>query len=126
MVTRFIFYPFVFLLVYWNAFHSGSSHSPTSCSFGDRIERDYFVFIDNSNILDLIEEDFQCIEEENSTERNDDGRDEGSSFDHDNGLQQKWLPTVKDLIRTACTFIPSTSVMARAVPLYLLIRVFRI
>lgn len=126
MRSRFIFYPFVFLLGFGGIFYSGSSHSPTSCSFGDRIERDYCVFIDNADDLDLIEEDLQCIEEENSTERNDDGREEGSVFDHANDSQYKWSVPFADLIRTPHSIIPSAYLPGKALPRYLLIRVFRI
>lgn len=126
MRSRFIFYPFVFLLVYGSAFYSGSSHSPTFCSFGDRIERDYCVFIDNADDLDLIEEDLQCLEEESSTERNDDGRDEGDVFDHTDDAQHRWSLPFTDGFRAPHTFIASISLLGKTLPLYLLIGVFRI
>lgn len=125
MALRLILYPLVFVLVYGSGFYSISNHSPTFCSFGERIGRDNFVFIDSDNVIDFIEKAFPYIIVENSTESNDDDSNGDKVLDPGSGLPSGWsLPFANSLriTRTA----PDLLWSGRQVPLYLLNRVFRI
>lgn len=125
MALRFILYSLVFVLGYGNSCYSGSNHSPTSCSFGERIGRDYFVFIDSDNVIDFIEKAFPYIIEENSTESNDDDSDGGKVLDPGASLTSGWSLPFTNFLHATRT-IPYLSWTCRQVPLYLLNRVFRI
>ena len=124
MVARFLLYPLVLLLAYGNLLYSESSHSPTYGSFVDRIERTGAVVFDNTRTADLLEEAFQVIVEENSTENNDndDSNDTAGAPAPQPSLFQPCSTLSAECIAPATDLIPA----GKALPLYLLHRVFRI
>lgn len=113
-------------MVYGKVFYSGSNHSPTPRSSGDNAGQGYFAFIDNINVVDLFEEAFQYLVEENSTDSNDDDNGGSKDFDDDDCLQHGWSLPFTDLLCKAHILIRPLSPAGKAAPLYLLHRVFRI
>lgn len=124
-VLRLILYPSIFFLGIWNGLHSGAVHSPTFKSLDERLEPDPIVFFDNADVFNLIKEDSLCIEEENSTERQEDRNDDGGSVDLCQRIQPK-LPVSFICVRRMHTSVPSLPLTGNLTPIYLLNRVFRI
>lgn len=132
MKLRFVILCFVIWLAPAKSFCSSPAYNLLLTSYDERFEvkQDDDTFIDNADLVDLIEDDILYIDEENSAGSNVNGRNSnrggGKVFDPDNFLQRKWTLTKNCLFCAAYSFSSTPFPEVRTTPLFLLHRVFRI
>ncbi len=106
--------------------NSGYSASVQPDSFDQCFVKDQLAFIDVADIIDLIEENFTQLTEEEPTTSREEHNQNSYGFDQDADWPLKGMSPVGGMYHCSTALVSTQSVTAQTVPLYLLHRIFRI